>query len=105
MLLQVTIENFLSFRDATTFSMLGANSDLSHAEHLAVDVAGKGKSLLLVAAIYGANAAGKSNLIKAINFAKYLIVEGARSRQTSHGHYLQRFQEKTSIDLGQLQQQ
>jgi uncharacterized protein len=82
MLLQVTIENFLSFRDATTFSMLGANSDLSHAEHLAVDVAGKGKSLLPVAAIYGANAAGKSNLIKAINFAKDLIVEGTRSRQS-----------------------
>jgi uncharacterized protein len=82
MLLQVTIENFLSFRDATTFSMLGANSDLSHAEHLAVDAAGKGKSLLPVAAIYGANAAGKSNLIKAIHFAKDLIVEGTRSRQT-----------------------
>jgi uncharacterized protein len=82
MLLQVTIENFLSFRDATTFSMLGANSDLSHADHLAVDVAGKGKSLLPVAAIYGANAAGKSNLIKAIAFAKNLITEGTRNRQT-----------------------
>jgi uncharacterized protein len=82
MLLQVTIENFLSFRDATTFSMLGANSDMSHADHLAVDVAGKGKSLLPVAAIYGANAAGKSNLIKAIAFAKNLIIEGTRNRQT-----------------------
>jgi uncharacterized protein len=81
MLLQVMIENFLSFRDATTFSMLGANSDLSHVDHLAVDVAGKGKSLLPVAAIYGANAAGKSNLIKAIAFAKNLIIEGTRSRQ------------------------
>lgn len=79
MLVQVIIENFLSFRDETTFSLLGANSDVSHLAHLAVDVAGKGKSLLPVAAIYGANAAGKSNLIKAIDFAQDLIVEGTRS--------------------------
>ncbi|HBB31923.1 MAG TPA: hypothetical protein DDZ80_05020 [Cyanobacteria bacterium UBA8803] len=81
MLVQVTIENFLSFKEATTFSMLGVNSDLSHIEHLALDVAGKGRSLLPVAAIYGANAAGKSNLISAIDFAKDLIVEGTRSGQ------------------------
>ncbi len=81
MLVQVTIENFLSFKEATTFSMLGVNSDLSHVEHLAVDVAGKQRSLLPVAAIYGANAAGKSNLINAIDFAKDLIVEGTRSGQ------------------------
>ena len=59
--------------------MLAVNSDSNHKEHLAVEVAGKGRSLLPVAAIYGANAAGKSNLIKAINFAKDLIVEGTRS--------------------------
>jgi len=61
--------------------MLGVSSDINHGEHLAVDVAGKGKSLLPIAAIYGANAAGKSNLIKAIDFAKDLIVEGTRSGQ------------------------
>ena len=61
--------------------MLGVNEDLNHIKHLAIDVAGKGKSLLPVAAIYGANAAGKSNLINAIDFAKDLIVEGTRSGQ------------------------
>jgi uncharacterized protein len=81
MLIQITIENFLSFKESTTFSMLGMNGDLNHVEHLATDSAGKGKSLLPIAAIYGANAAGKSNLIKAIDFAKDLIVEGTRSGQ------------------------
>ena len=81
MLVQVTIENFLSFKEATTFSMLGVNSDLNHIEHLTIDLVGKGRSLLPVAAIYGANAAGKSNLINAIDFAKDLIVEGTRSGQ------------------------
>ena len=69
MLVQVVIENFLSFKEKTTFSMLGVKSDLNHVEHLTVDVAGKERVLLPVAAIYGANAAGKSNLINAIDFA------------------------------------
>ncbi|WP_293129029.1 ATP/GTP-binding protein [Microcoleus sp. bin38.metabat.b11b12b14.051] len=81
MLVQVTIENFLSFREETTFSMVAVSSDQHHADHLAVDTAGKGRSLLPISAIYGANAAGKSNLIKAIDFAKDLIVEGTRSSQ------------------------
>ncbi|WP_016949315.1 ATP/GTP-binding protein [Anabaena sp. PCC 7108] len=81
MLVQLTIENFLSFREETTFSLVGVSSDQRHADHFAVDAAGKGRSLLPISAIYGANAAGKSNLIKAIDFAKNLIVEGTRSGQ------------------------
>lgn len=81
MLIQLTVENILSFKDAVTFSMLGVNSDSSHEKHLAVDEAGKGRSVLPIAAIYGANAAGKSNLIQAIAFARDLVVEGTRSNQ------------------------
>ena len=33
--------------------------------------------VLRASVIYGANAAGKSNLVKAIDFAKDLIIEGA----------------------------
>ncbi|MBW4574280.1 MAG: ATP/GTP-binding protein [Aphanothece sp. CMT-3BRIN-NPC111] len=62
--------------------MVGVSSDQHHADHIAVGAAGKGRSLLPISAIYGANAAGKSNLIKAIDFAKDLIVEGTRSGQT-----------------------
>lgn len=82
MLVQVTLENVLSFKEETTFSMVGVNSDLNHVHHLAVEQAGKGRSLLPISAIYGANAAGKSNLIKAIDFAKDLIVNGTRGVQT-----------------------
>ncbi|HBW57798.1 MAG TPA: hypothetical protein DEF27_08340, partial [Oscillatoriales bacterium UBA8482] len=81
MLVQVTLENVLSFKEETTFSMVGVNSDLNHFNHLAVNQAGKGRSLLPISAIYGANASGKSNLIKAINFAKDLIVDGTRGIQ------------------------
>lgn len=82
MLIQLTIENFLSFRDEVTFSMVGVSSDRQHADRLIEDAAGKGRSVLPIAAIYGANAAGKSNLIDALRFAKDLILEGTRSNRS-----------------------
>jgi uncharacterized protein len=82
MLIQLTIENFMSLRDEVTFSMVGVGSDRQHADRLMEDAAGKGKSVLPIAAIYGANAAGKSNLIKALIFAKDLILEGTRSNRS-----------------------
>ena len=82
MLIQFTIQNFLSFRDEVTFSMVAVNSDNQHSDHLAQNEAGEGRSVLPIAAMYGANAAGKSNLIKAISFVQNLIVKGTRIGQT-----------------------
>jgi uncharacterized protein len=82
MLIQLTIENFLSFRDEVTFSMVGVSSDRQHADRLIEDAAGKGRPVLPIAAIYGANAAGKSNLIDALRFAKNQILEGTRSNRS-----------------------
>ena len=81
MLLQFTVENFLSFRDETTFSMLAAGADAQHPAHLVQNAAGKGRSALRATALYGANGAGKSALIKAIGFAQNLILRGRRSGQ------------------------
>ena len=81
MLIQFTIQNFLSFRDEVTFSMVGVNTDNQHIDHLSNNEAGEGTSILPLAAVYGANAAGKSNLVKAISFVKELVVEGTRPEQ------------------------
>jgi uncharacterized protein len=81
MLIQFTVENFLSFKDETTFSMVAESGD-QHSTHVVKGAAGKDRSLLRTAAIYGANAAGKSNLIKAIQFAEDLVLKGTRSGQT-----------------------
>ena len=70
MLLQFTVENYLSFDEPTTFSMR-AGKDKDHLSHL-IRV-GK-ETLTKGAAIYGANAAGKSNLVLAMGFARDLIV-------------------------------
>lgn len=78
MLLQVTLSNILSFEDEVTFSMVSAESEKQHPDHLIHHTFKKQPPLLPIAAVYGANGAGKSNLIKAIAFAKNLITKGTR---------------------------
>jgi len=80
MLVQFSVENFLSFDEEQVFSMLAASGD-QHPAHLVPDLPHKGASLLRVAALYGANGAGKSNLVQAMQFAKTLITQGTRGSQ------------------------
>ena len=69
MLIRFTVSNFLSFKDETEFNMLTGDVK-RHPHHVYkrehIDV-------LRAAAIYGANGAGKSNLIKAIIFLQRLV--------------------------------
>jgi AAA15 family ATPase/GTPase len=64
MLIRFTVENFLSFKERVEFSMiLGKGRKLSH--HLIKRQKPKDISVLKTGVLYGANAAGKSNVIKA----------------------------------------
>lgn len=69
MLIQFSVTNFLSFRDETVLS-LSTNKDNSHSENL---LSFKNEHILPSVAIYGANAAGKSNLHKALTAAIIMI--------------------------------
>lgn len=60
MLVQFMLKNVLSFKDETVLDMTAVNAYKEHASNL-IDVGTKEK-FLKVAAIYGANASGKSNL-------------------------------------------
>lgn len=73
MLIQFNVTNYLSFKNESILS-LDSNADKSHNEFLIPF--GKDKILPSVA-IYGANAAGKSNLYKAMNAAIMLIRESS----------------------------
>lgn len=75
MLIQFTVENFLSYSKHTVFSLVATN-DEEHPNHLIKSVGKASKNILRAAAIYGANASGKSNLVKAMAFAQDLILEG-----------------------------
>lgn len=72
MLIRFVVNNFLSFSDEKEFNMI-AGSFKSHKHH----VYDLGKiNILKAAAIYGANGAGKSNLIKAIELLQEIIQHG-----------------------------
>lgn len=75
MFIGFSVSNFLSFKDTQTMSML-ASKVMRHKDHL---IEKNGKKILKTALIYGANASGKSNFIKAIDFSKELILGGLES--------------------------
>lgn len=63
MLVQFSVENYMSIKEKIIFSML-ASCDKELSENL---INGRNERYLKSAVIYGANASGKSNIIKAIN--------------------------------------
>ena len=72
MLIRFIVNNFLSFNEESEFSML-AGSFKTHKHH----VYSSGKvDVLKAAAIYGANGAGKSNMMKAIRFLQEIVMKG-----------------------------
>ncbi len=73
MLVRFKVKNFLSFRDETEFSMMAAEVE-NHPDHVIVHKGANEKRILKTSVIYGANASGKSNFVKALDFARDLII-------------------------------
>lgn len=78
MLIRFTIQNFLSFRDKQVFSLIPSKRR-SKPQHKTKPV--DGISVLKTAVIFGANASGKSNLVKSIEFGKRLVLKGSKTEQ------------------------
>jgi len=74
MIVSFSIENWMSFRDSVSFSMV-ASRERQHGERVP-KVEKYQTRILPIAVIYGANASGKTNFFKALNFVKNLVVEG-----------------------------
>ncbi len=75
MLLSFSVANFRSFREEQTLSMVARKKFADHEGHL-LPIPGSELKALPIAIFYGANGAGKSNLVKALEFAVKLIKEG-----------------------------
>lgn len=73
MLVQFSLKNVLSFKDETILDMTAINAYKEHKDNL-ISIGNKEK-FLRVAAIYGANASGKSNLFYAMNYFQRIIAE------------------------------
>ena len=81
MLLQFTVKNFLSIKDEVTLSMV-ASKDSSFEDNLLPYEDGKKiKNALKSVVIYGANASGKTNVLKALKFFTWLIKNSHEMQQ------------------------
>lgn len=82
MLIEFSVENFLSFNERVTLSLVAA-PELDEADGLLENTfeAPGGLRLLKTALVYGANASGKSNLLKAVSFARNFILNSAKETQ------------------------
>jgi AAA15 family ATPase/GTPase len=84
MLIEFIVGNFRSIKDSVTLSMVAANlvskdKALDTENVIRVD---EDLRLLTSAAIYGANASGKSNLITAVSFMRHLVLNSSRETQS-----------------------
>lgn len=85
MLIEFSVGNFRSFREEVTFSMVAAplkskNKELD--EDNVFEVLGQ-PALLTSAAVYGANASGKSNFVKAIVFMRNFVMKSQQETQAT----------------------
>lgn len=76
MLVSLTIENWMSFRDRTTLNMV-ATREQQHKERVA-EVKKPKVTVLPVALIFGGNASGKTNFFRALKFVKNMVVDGVK---------------------------
>lgn len=74
MLVSFSVSNFRSFGEEVTLNMVASNKLAEHPGHR-IPIGSTGKDVLRSGVIYGANAAGKSNLIQAIEIAQRLITK------------------------------
>ncbi|MFN8577971.1 MAG: ATP-binding protein [Candidatus Sericytochromatia bacterium] len=95
MLIEFSIENYLSFKELTTFSMLTAPSVKEFLEHT---IPFNKKSFLKTSAIYGANGSGKSNFIKAMKFMKDFVHSSSREGQVGDKINVERYRLSTETD-------
>jgi AAA15 family ATPase/GTPase len=80
MLLSFSVKNFRSFREEQTLSLVASSRHLDHPDHLS-PIPHDDNKVLPVAVVYGANGAGKSNLIKALAFLEELVIRGTEPKK------------------------
>lgn len=98
MLVQFMLKNVLSFKEETILDMTAINAYKEHACNL-IDRGGKEK-YLKVAAIYGANASGKSNLYLAMSYFQGMIVESLNNVDDETETALEKYYMPFSFDEG-----
>jgi len=100
MLIEFSVANYRSFKEKVTFSMMAANivakdKKLDDNNVFTVD---NNLKLLKSAAIYGANASGKSNLAKALSFMKWFMINSSKETQITEKINVEPFRLSTETE-------
>lgn len=73
MIFEFSLENFLSFKDRSTFSMIANGTKGLDQNYVVIN----DKRILKTSAIYGANASGKSNILKVLRSITRMLKESS----------------------------
>ena len=93
MLIEFTVGNFRSFRDPQTLSLVAApikSKDPELDENTVIKTSAN-PDLLTSAAMYGANASGKSNLVRALAFMKRFVMHSLKETKATGGIQVEPF--------------
>jgi AAA15 family ATPase/GTPase len=84
MLLEFSVGNFRSFKERVTLSMVASHLTSKELQpgHINTFAVNGQLTLLTSAAIYGANAGGKSNLVKALSFMRRFVLVSSKSSES-----------------------
>lgn len=82
MLLKIELENFFSIKNRICIDFIAAKSNSSQARELSYNVIDwNGTKVLKTIGLFGPNASGKSNILKAINFCCRMILESGQNNE------------------------
>lgn len=97
MILEFCVSNYLSIKDELKISFVATSlkESLPDANDL-VPISGAGVSLVRSAVIYGANASGKTNVLKAIAFYKHFIMDSFKNSQAGEAIDVENFRLNTT---------
>lgn len=94
MLVSLSVANFRSFAAEETFSLVASKRLAgTHDDHL-IPIPGSDESVLRCAVLYGANGAGKSNLLKALRYAEMFVLRARGKKGSGTGREPFRLSEK-----------
>lgn len=91
MLVEFRVKNFRSLRDEQVLSLVASKDKTLHDTHTLDTGIRAAPTLLRSTAIYGANASGKSNLIKALQYMRGVVIESATAIQPGQFFTVQPF--------------
>jgi len=98
MLVQLTVKNFKSIKEESTFSLVASKYHKEHQSDNVINLEDRDYSSLKSAVLYGANASGKSVLLKAMGFIKSFIKKSSKESQAKENIAIEPFKLSTETE-------